>query len=178
MTDDFDEENNPSAEEQVKIEEIKIRNVKHVNSSNWFSMFFFMPKINNYVIKTRQPVAFDPVRRVGISKVVTINNISGKNAWLILSPGEITRLGSISIDKIGQITLVTTGECKTQQCSIPNNSSGEYDLDNSLTYVSLFLHIDNKWKKVWLDRLFNTRKCNINILEKHVLAAVDYTFDS
>jgi hypothetical protein len=49
-------------------------------------------------------------------------------------------------------------------------------LNNGLSYVSLFLNIDGIWKKVWVDRLFNTRKYNINILPKHINAAIDYDF--
>ena len=45
------------------------------------------------------------------------------------------------------------------------------DMDNSQFYYTLFLHIDNKWKKVWENRRINGEKYNINILERHIHAA-------
>lgn len=128
------------------------------------------------VAVSRVKASFNPIRRVGISKIVSISNTSGKNAWVILSPSRITSVSSVGVDKLGQLGLERSGELKAQQLSIPNDSRGEYDLDNGLSYVSLFLNIDGKWKKVWIDRLFNTRKYNINILPKHVDAAIDHNF--
>jgi len=187
---DFDEENNASPEEQQKIEKItricyrqpEPEPNQEKSTSVWSSWF----GLNNVedAIKaataaaalSRAVAPFDPIRRVGISKIVTISNISGKNAWIVLSPSRITAVSSIGIDKLGQLALERSGELKGQQISIPDESSGEYDLDNGLSYVSLFLNIDGTWKKVWIDRLFNTRKYNINILPKHIKAAIDYNF--
>jgi hypothetical protein len=43
---------------------------------------------------TRHIAPFDLTRRVGLNKVVTINNISGKNAYVILSPAPIKTIDS------------------------------------------------------------------------------------
>lgn len=178
---DFDDENKASQDEITKISNIKFVSYrKPEKKEGFFSSIasIFKPKSSKLtsldVTQTRQKLNIDPLRRLGLSKVLTINNISGVNAWVLLSPSQITSIGNLTINKIGSITLNTSGEHKIQEISIPNNSRSEYDLDNSLSYVTLFLHIDDKWKKVWLDRLFNTRTCNINILEKHVKCAIDF----
>lgn len=188
---DFDEENVASPEEQKQIEKITPvcyrqpePEPEQKQEKPWSIWSWFRGNNVEDAIKaataaaavSRAAAPFDPIRRVGISKVVTISNISGRNAWVVLCPSEITRVSSIGIDKVGQIALERSGELKAQQISIPNESRGEYDLNNGLSYVSLFLNIDGIWKKVWVDRLFNTRKYNINILPKHINAAIDYDF--
>ena len=175
---DFDDENAPSVEEEKNISAMKV--VSYANKDPEIEKLLSIPTVGdelNFLPVSRAMIDFDLFRRIGMAKVVTISNISGKNAWVILSPAPIIRVGSFKLDKVGQISFVSTGECKTQQISIPNGSRSEYDLDNSMTNVSLFLHVDGKWKKVWIDRLFNTRKYDINILEKHVAAAIDHDFN-
>lgn len=123
---------------------------------------------------TRQAAPFDIQRRVGINKVVTINNISGKNAYVILSPVCIKTVESVGLgvkEVSFNITFSDKGDYKPQQLSILNNTRSEYDLDNSQFYYTLFLHIDDKWKQVWENRRINGRKYDINILERHVSAA-------
>ena len=125
---------------------------------------------------TRQAAPFDIQRRVGINKVVTINNISGKNAYVILSPVSIKTVESVGLgvkEVSFNITFSDKGDYKPQQLSILNNTRSEYDLDNSQFYYTLFLHIDDKWKQVWENRRINGRKYDINILERHVSAAND-----
>ena len=123
---------------------------------------------------TRQAAPFDIIRRVGLNKVVTINNISGKNAYVILSPVCIKTVESVGLgvkEVSFNITFSDKGDYKPQQLSILNNTRSEYDLDNSQFYYTLFLHIDDKWKQVWENRRINGRKYDINILERHVSAA-------
>ena len=125
---------------------------------------------------TRQAAPFDIIRRVGLNKVVTINNISGKNAYVILSPVCIKTVESVGLgvkEVSFNITFSDKGDYKPQQLSILNNTRSEYDLDNSQFYYTLFLHIDDKWKQVWENRRINGRKYDINILERHVSAAND-----
>ena len=127
---------------------------------------------------TKEPIPFDLIRRVGLNPVVTINNISGKKAWLILSPAPIMSIGSIGIDKIGQISITTTGDYKCQQSAISNNTSIEFDLDNSQIYYTVFFDCDGKWKTPYKNRKINTKKYNINLLERHVDNAIEYNFIS
>jgi hypothetical protein len=125
---------------------------------------------------TRQTAPFDLTRRIGLNKVVTINNISGKNAYVILSPAPIKTFESVGLgvkDISFNLTFSDKGDYKPQQLSILNNTRSEYDLDNSQFYYTLFLHIDDKWKQVWENRRINGRRYDINILERHVSAAND-----
>lgn len=125
---------------------------------------------------TRYISPFDLTRRVGLNKVVTINNISGKNAYVILSPAPIKTIDSAGLgvkDVTLNVTFSDKGDYKSQELSILNNTRSEYDLDNSQFYYTLFLHIDDKWKQVWANRKINGRKYDINILQRHVLAAID-----
>ena len=153
--------------------------VEQKHFSIW-SVLNFNPIINPIDIAgiavTRQAAPFDIQRRVGINKVVTINNISGKNAYVILSPVCIKTVESVGLgvkEVSFSITFSDKGDYKPQQLSILNNTRSEYDLDNSQFYYTLFLHIDDKWKQVWENRRINGRKYDINILQRHVLAALD-----
>ena len=153
--------------------------VEQKHFSIW-SVLNFNPIINPIDIAgiavTRQAAPFDIQRRVGINKVVTINNISGKNAYVILSPVSIKTVESVGLgvkEVSFNITFSDKGDYKPQQLSILNNTRSEYDLDNSQFYYTLFLHIDDKWKQVWENRRINGRKYDINILERHVSAAND-----
>ena len=153
--------------------------VEQKHFSIW-SVLNFNPIINPIDIAgiavTRQAAPFDIQRRVGINKVVTINNISGKNAYVILSPVCIKTVESVGLgvkEVSFSITFSDKGDYKPQQLSILNNTRSEYDLDNSQFYYTLFLHIDDKWKQVWENRRINGRKYDINILERHVSAAND-----
>lgn len=69
------------------------------------------------------------------------------------------------------MTFTEKGEYKPQQLLVLNNTKSDFDMDNSQFYYTLFLHIDNKWKKVWENRRINGEKYNINILERHIHAA-------
>lgn len=185
---DFDEENIPTKEELTKIEKItpvvystEPKEPKETSSFwsifNVFNLFHIENDLTaNIQTNSRAGAPFDPMRRIGLSKTVMINNISGKNAWIILSPTRIVSVSSAGLDKVGQLEFERVGAIKCQQFSVPNDSRGEYDLENGLSYVSLFLNIDGVWKRVWIDRLFNTRKYNINILPKHVNSAIEHVF--
>jgi hypothetical protein len=134
--------------------------------------------INNKQTQVVRP--FNIQNSLHLDKSVTINNISGKNAYVILTPAPIKTLGSFGfgagfsgIDASVDASLETKGEYKAQKLSISNNTSSRYELDNTKFYCTLFLHIDGEWKKSWDNRRFNGRKFDINILEKHVQAALD-----
>ena len=125
---------------------------------------------------SRPHVPFSITRRLGLHPIVTINNISGKKAWVILSPAPISTVSSVGVEKVGQISLSSVGDYKCQQSAISNNTSREFELDNSQIYYSVFFECDGKWKTPFKDRKINTRKYNINLLERHVDDAVDSDF--
>lgn len=130
--------------------------------------------------QTLQEVPFNIQRRIGINKVVTINNISGKNAYVILTADKIKTIkaiglgaGAVGIEGNINVEFEDNGETKAQKLSIANNTRSEYELDTSKFHCTLFLHIEGEWKKAWDNRKFNGRRFDINILEKHVQSALD-----
>jgi hypothetical protein len=121
-----------------------------------------------------QPIAeYKFGRRWGLDPVVKVNNISGKKAWIILTPAPIMSISSIGIDKLGQIAFTTTGDYKCQQSGLSNNSIRDFELDNSQVYYTVFFDCDGKWKTPFKDRKINTRKYDINLLERHVEDAIE-----
>jgi hypothetical protein len=190
--DDNDEEDtdSPTLEEQTKIDSIqKVSFVQkepkpEKKSFNFWSIFGFNFNSNNVSaalggIGSRQNAPFDIQRGMGLKKVVTINNISGKNAYLILTPAPIKNVKKVitgaSVGGVGasvDVDFEDKGEYKAQKISIANNTRSEYDLDNNQFYCTLFLNIDDEWKKIWDNRRINGRKYDINILERHVNAAL------
>jgi hypothetical protein len=115
-----------------------------------------------------------------MEKFVIINNISGKNAYVILTPSPIKTVNSVGlgagfagVDASINAGFENKGEYKIQKLSIANNTSSRYELDNNDFYCTLFLNIEEHWKKIWDNRLFNGRKYDINILERHANAALE-----
>ena len=129
---------------------------------------------------TQKVIPFNIPRRLGFDKVVVINNISGKNAYVMLTSAPIKTLKILNLSggALGFTGAVNTefenhGDYKVQKLSIANNTSTECELDNSQFYCTLFLEIDGEWKKTWDNRRFNGKKFDINILERHVTSALD-----
>lgn len=116
------------------------------------------------------------VKLLGIKKNVIVNNISGKKAWIILSPAPIKSISSVGIEKLGNIEFNTTGDYKCQESALSDHSSRDFDLDNSQIYYTVFFDCDGKWKTPYKNRKINTKKYNINLLERHVNDAIDYDF--
>jgi len=111
---------------------------------------------------------------LGLKKNIIVNNISGKKAWIILAPGPITGLSSISLDKVGQLSFTSTGDYKYQQSPLLHNTLRKFDLDNVYIYYTVFFECDGKWKMHFKDRKINAKKHDINLLERHVEEAVDF----
>jgi hypothetical protein len=108
-----------------------------------------------------------------MNPVVTIHNISGKDAWVILAPAPISSVSGIGVDKIANISWSTSGEYKCQQFLLRNNKRGVYELDVSQIYYTVFFECDGTWKTPFKNRKINTRKYNINLLERHVVDSID-----
>ena len=122
------------------------------------------------------PLDFSITRRLGLHPIVTIYNISGKKAWIILSPAPITTVTSVGVEKVGAIGLSSVGDYKCQQSALSNNSTREFELDNSQIYYSVFFDCDGKWRTPFKNRRINTRKYDINLLQRHVDDAIDSDF--
>lgn len=135
-----------------------------------------MPKMAESVAMaslSREPADFSFSRRLGLDPVVTVHNISGVKAWVILAPAPILGVSSVGVEKLGQISFSTTGDYKCQQASLSDNSRIEFELDNSQIYYSVFFQVGDKWKTPFKNRRINTRKYNINLLERHVADSID-----
>jgi hypothetical protein len=77
------------------------------------------------------------------------------------------------VDKIANISFSTTGDYQCQQLLIVPHKSVEYELDTSQIYYSVFFDCDGIWKTPFKNRRINTRKYDINLLERHVDISVD-----
>lgn len=125
-----------------------------------------------------QPKAeFDISRRLGFDKKITVNNMSGKDSWVVLSPTPISSISSFGIEKLGILSFTNIGgEIKCQQFLIKNNTIKEYDLDNNQIYYTVFFYIDGKWKCPYKDRRINAKINNINLLPKNIDESIDIDF--
>ena len=170
-------------EEQQKIDSIQVvtLNKKEKPFSVWniFDVFKHAePLVDASQKKTLQDAPFNITRRVGIYKVVTINNISGKDAYIILTRDKIKDVKALGIGvgaagvKCNFNIEYENKECNPQKLSITNNTRSEYELETSTFHCTLFFNIDGEWRKSWDNRRFNGKKFNINILEKHVKSAL------
>jgi hypothetical protein len=125
------------------------------------------------------PVAQDQsvARQLGFKRKIIVTNISGKKAWLILSPAPISGVSSLGITKLGQIDFTSVGgQIKCQQSPLLDSSSRKFDLDNNQIYYTVFFECDGKWKIHFKDRKINAKHHDINLLERHILEAVDFDF--
>jgi len=187
QTDEEYDEETLTQEEYQKINSIQVvALVKPKEESNPFSVwnvFGMFKHVEPIAVvsqkKTLQDAPFTITRRVGIYKVVTINNISGKDAYIILTKDKIKNVkalgiggGAVGFDCNFNIEFENKEECKPQKLSITNNTRSEYELETSTFHCTLFFNIDGEWKKSWDNRRFNGKIFDINILEKHVTSAL------
>ena len=119
---------------------------------------------------------FSLLRRVGLNPSVLITNMSGRKAWVILSPAPILSVSSVGVEKIGQVSFSSSGEYKCPQSAISDSSCREFELDNSEIYYTVFFNCGGKWKTPFKNRKINTRKYNINLLYRHVEESIDCDF--
>jgi hypothetical protein len=139
-----------------------------------------MENINDFVC--HQPLVsktladFDLSRRLGFVKKIIVNNISGKDAWVILSPSPISSISTIGMEKVNVSFSHIGGEIKCQQFGIKNNNKKEYELDSSKIYYTVFFNCDGKWKCPYKDRKINANIYDINLLPKNVEESIDTDF--
>jgi hypothetical protein len=116
-------------------------------------------------------------RQLGFKRKIIVTNISGFKAWIILSPAPISGVSSIGVTKLGQIDFTSVGgQIKCQQSPLLDSSSRKFDLDNNQIYYTVFFECDGKWKIHFKDRKINAKHHDINLLERHILEAVDFEF--
>lgn len=183
QVDDTLDDDTLTHEEQQKINSIQVvslSKLKPFSVWNIFGMFKNVePIVDASQKKTLQDAPFNITRRVGIYKVVTINNISGKDAYIILTRDKIKNVkavgigvGAAGVECNFDIEFENKEESKPQKLSITNNTRSEYELETTTFHCTLFFNIDGEWKKSWDNRRFNGKIFDINILEKHVKSAL------
>jgi hypothetical protein len=188
-------EDTPTLEEQQKIEAIQIATFvppakkeepKPVSVWSIFGSIFsgdtkaLEQIVGAAAIGTQSALPkFDIAKFLYIEKSVNINNISGKNAYVIISSNPIKTVSSVAVNagaggvEAGvDIKFEEKGDYEVQKISISNNTSSRCCLDNTQFRCTLFFNIDGIWKRSWENRRFDGRRFNINILEKHVEAAL------
>jgi len=154
-------------------EEQRIERLTYESQNKGVFSMAAMPAMAAMSAASRELADFSFSRRLGINPVVTVHNISGCKAWVILAPAPILGVSSVGVERIGQISFSSSGDYKCQQASISDNSRIEFDLDNSQIYYSAFFQVGDKWKTPFKNRKINTRKYNINLLERHVADSVE-----
>ena len=141
------------------------------NPFNIWSIFGFNPAnlVVGAAVNTRQEAPFQLQRRLGMDKVVTINNISGKTAYVILTPSKIKTIESVGIgakDVSFNISFTDEGEFLPQQIPILHNTSSEYDLDNSQFYYTLFLLFLSDCCLAWICIICLSSNNDTSVLQK------------
>jgi hypothetical protein len=122
----------------------------------------------------QDPPTANLARMLGINPKVTINNISGETAWVIILPTPIFTVSSVGIDKVGQLNFSCNGEYKPQQSPLLDKSSRKFELDTNTIYYTVFFKCNNKWKLHVQNRKLTARKYDINLLPQHVLESCDF----
>lgn len=141
---------------------------KKNNISNLFNLF--------NLVNSKQEAEYNFGRITGLNPKIYVNNISGKRAWIILTPAPIKNISSLGVGKFGfSVGFETEGEYKCQESIISNNSRREFELDNNQIYYTVIFDCDGKWKITFKNRKINARKYDINLLERHVEEAVDFS---
>jgi hypothetical protein len=88
----------------------------------------------------------------------------------IITPTPVKNLKYLNIMKLGGIGFDIDGNYQKQELVIMPQSIKKVLLDNGKFYVSAFILIKGKWKKLWLSRLFRASG-SINFLDRHIQEA-------
>lgn len=107
-------------------------------------------------------------RAVGWKRKTHIRNLSGANAYVIVSNHRVALLKHLDIDRIGSVDVEHTGDGdKTQEFRVMSGDDRKVRLTTYNFYVTSFLFVDNKWMRLWENRMFNCAH-DINLLPKHI----------
>jgi len=125
--------------------------------------------INTTVSQTRAPRPLFE-RIVDPYSVEFINHLDIP-VRVIITPGPVKSLKYLNIMKIGSIGFDKDGNYQKQELIILPESIKKVLLDNRKFYVSAFFLLKDKWKKLWLSRLFKANG-SINFIDRHKKEAV------
>lgn len=98
---------------------------------------------------------------------IELNNHLETPVRVIITPTPIRNLKYLNIMKIGGIGFDIDGSYQKQELVIMPESTKKILLDNKKFYLSAFILIKNKWKKLWLSRIFKSSG-SINFLDRHM----------
>ena len=88
----------------------------------------------------------------------------------VITPTPVKNLKYLNIMKLGGIGFDIDGNYQKQELVVMPQSIKKVLLDNGRFYVSAFILIKGKWKKLWFNRLFRASG-SINFLERHIAEA-------
>lgn len=81
-----------------------------------------------------------------------ITNNSDNHASFMISPGPISDLSELTINKLGKISINKRGNDKTQKFKVLAQKQKSIRIHSNYIYVTAFLLINNKWKQLWGNR--------------------------
>lgn len=120
---------------------------------------------------------FSVKRMLGLKRNIRVNNISGRRAWVILTPAPIRTVNSVGVEKVGNIDTSLIGNFESQQCLIRNEASKVFVLDNNKTYYTIFFEDGGVWKMPFKNRKIDAKEYDtINLLERHVADSIATDF--
>ena len=108
-----------------------------------------------------------PRERCFHCKRIKIINESSVHCKILITPTPIHNIQQISIDRIGKVKRIKSGNYLIQNFKILSKKMKKVKLDSSEYYITVYLFIDDEWKCLWECREF-TSTSNIHILERHI----------
>ena len=120
----------------------------------------------------RNPIRYTFCNR----KKIILKNNSNVHASIAITAGPIRNVSSVSADSIGSIAFDRTGTDRVQKFKLLANRPRCVRIHSNYFYVTVYLHIKNEWKPLWVNREFYQLD-NITIWEHHVAeASIDQMF--
>lgn len=102
---------------------------------------------------------------------IRINNNTSANARIVITPGPITNLKSLQIEKVGSVEVEHVGKYRPQKFHILGGNSKKLRVKAREFYVTCLLQIKNDeklvWSFLWENRLFSCFE-DICIIERHI----------
>lgn len=105
-----------------------------------------------------------------------ITNNSESHASFAISPGPITDISGLTINKLGKINVRKRGKDKLQKFKILSQKNKSIRIHSRYFFVTVFLYIDDEWKPLWSNREISSVD-DITIWDYHVQeASIDEAF--
>jgi len=89
---------------------------------------------------------------------------------IIITPNPVKNIKEFGISRLGRIKFDIDGNYQKQELIILPGHNKRVLLDNRWFYVTAFILVGKKWKRLWLSRLFNSNR-TIHFLNRHTREA-------